>query len=296
MPKPPAWNWDDIRCFLAVLREGSSLRAAEKLGVNQTTVARRIAALEAALDVALFHRTASGYEPTQAALSLREAAEALEAAGDRFAALAETQARGTNRVLRVSASTFFADAIAAAVARFHQSAPGVLVEVDYTDEVRDLCAGQADLAFRGGFAPEGKGLIVRQLWKEVSGFYCTAAYASRAGMPDRANIARHAIVMLSGKALDLAFAGGLGSSVAQVVNSLEGLIAAIRSGAFVGAVPDTFARTMPDLIKCFDVPELPLGAWLVFPERWRDDRAHRQLRDLLAQELIDRVKNAPQRL
>ena len=60
-------NWDDIRYFLALCREGSVSQAGKALGVNHTTVARRITALEHKLGTRLFDRTRDGYAMTQAA-------------------------------------------------------------------------------------------------------------------------------------------------------------------------------------------------------------------------------------
>ena len=55
------YDWGDLKVFIAVARAGSTLAAARELGVNQTTVARRIAALEEALAVRLFDRHQDGY-------------------------------------------------------------------------------------------------------------------------------------------------------------------------------------------------------------------------------------------
>jgi DNA-binding transcriptional LysR family regulator len=65
------FDWNDLRVFAAVLEHGSTARAAKALGVDQTTCARRIAALEAALGLELFTRDATGYQPTPAAEVLR---------------------------------------------------------------------------------------------------------------------------------------------------------------------------------------------------------------------------------
>jgi molybdate transport repressor ModE-like protein len=54
-------NWDDMRFFLALSREGSISAAGRSLGVNHTTVARRIAALEEVLGTRLFDRLPDGY-------------------------------------------------------------------------------------------------------------------------------------------------------------------------------------------------------------------------------------------
>ena len=67
-------RWDDVRVLLAALRAGSFTAAATRLGSDQSTVSRRIAALEQALGVALFERTRRAPQPTEAALRLREAA------------------------------------------------------------------------------------------------------------------------------------------------------------------------------------------------------------------------------
>jgi len=53
-------NWDDVRVFLAVVRHGNILVAAERLHRKHTTVARRIASLEASLGTKLLHRSTDG--------------------------------------------------------------------------------------------------------------------------------------------------------------------------------------------------------------------------------------------
>ena len=69
-----AENWDDLRVFLAVAKAGSLSGAARSLGVNHSTVFRRIGAFEEALGVRLFERVPSGYLLTPAGEEMREAA------------------------------------------------------------------------------------------------------------------------------------------------------------------------------------------------------------------------------
>lgn len=265
------------------------MRAALRLGLNQTTCARRIAALEAALGIALFERTAMGYQPTDSARALRPAAEALEACADQFAQAAACEARSVRRTIRLTVSAHFAGPVAAAVARLRAEAPGVLVEIDSTDVVRDLVAGEADLAIRGGQRPQQEGLVVRRLYRETAGLYCTRDYAERHGTPKTAaDLSSHALALMPGPALDLLRAAKLDASLGQVVNSIDGLVAALRSGAFCGFLTDTIAAPFDDLSLCFTAPEYELGAWLVFPERWQGDPAHRRLRELLAEALARR--------
>jgi len=73
------YNWGDLRFFLATARKGSTLAAARDLSVNQTTIARRIAALEAALSVRLFDRHQDGYRLSEAGAAVFTQAECIAA-------------------------------------------------------------------------------------------------------------------------------------------------------------------------------------------------------------------------
>ena len=57
-------DWNDLRYFLSVARTGSTLAASKQLRVSQSTVSRRITALEEQIEVKLFVRKPSGYEIT----------------------------------------------------------------------------------------------------------------------------------------------------------------------------------------------------------------------------------------
>ena len=74
------FDWNDIKAFLAVARGGSTLAASKALGVNQTTVARRIEALESELALKLFERGQTGSRLTEAGRDLVAEAENVERA------------------------------------------------------------------------------------------------------------------------------------------------------------------------------------------------------------------------
>src|ERR1700761_6672853 len=71
-------DWDGVRYFLAVARGGSVRAAAERLGVNHSTVLRRVAHLEARLGAHLFEKRPSGYRLTTAGEEVLEYAERME--------------------------------------------------------------------------------------------------------------------------------------------------------------------------------------------------------------------------
>jgi DNA-binding transcriptional LysR family regulator len=71
-------NWDHLQYFLALAKDGRLVIAARSLGVNHTTVSRRIQALERDLGVQLFTRNKIGFELTEAGLQLQDIAHQVE--------------------------------------------------------------------------------------------------------------------------------------------------------------------------------------------------------------------------
>ena len=70
--------WDDLRVFLAIARGGSLSAAARSLGVNHSTVFRRINSLEERLQVRLFERSRKGYTLTEAGEEIFSSVEQIE--------------------------------------------------------------------------------------------------------------------------------------------------------------------------------------------------------------------------
>src|SRR4029453_6914998 len=89
-------DWNDIKYFLSVAEEGSTLAAGRHLRVSQTTVARRIAALEEALGLQLFDKRQAGYVLTPAGEGLVDRARQVEAASEGFAEASAALARDTS--------------------------------------------------------------------------------------------------------------------------------------------------------------------------------------------------------
>jgi DNA-binding transcriptional LysR family regulator len=94
--------WDDVRLFLALGRVRTLGRAAEALGVDASTVSRRLAALEEALSATLFDRGREGIAPTEAAERLMPVAEEIEGAMARFATEAEGLEREISGLVRIA--------------------------------------------------------------------------------------------------------------------------------------------------------------------------------------------------
>jgi DNA-binding transcriptional LysR family regulator len=272
------WELGDIVYFLSVARAGSTLGGAQKLGVNQTTCARRIAALESALGVRLFDRNPSGYALTDAGRALLSSAEAIEASGDAFADMAGAIRRVGAGVIRVTAVDSIADLLLAPVAsRFHALHPEVCVEIAVSGDIVDLRRGEADIAIRAGVTPNDPQLVRRRLPDSLWALYATQDYVDRHGMPTFSTILTHGVATLDGAPRDAAIA--LGVNIVHVTNTIGALIAIVRGHGCVGAIPCVAGHAAADLIRCFDFEASEL--WLVYPERLRGIAPVRALIDAI---------------
>ena len=169
-------NWDDLRFFLALSREGSVSGAGRVLSVKHTTVARRIAALEAQMGSRLFDRLPSGYVMTQVAENLFPHALAMEElaqAADREVFGMDTQLSGS---LRLAASyDVLTRLITPKLHQFTDQYPGIEIELLSSTSLVDLASRQADIALRLSPKPP-EYLIGREVVPLQYGVYASARY------------------------------------------------------------------------------------------------------------------------
>lgn len=156
-------RWDDVRVFLATFRLRSLGAAAVRLGVDTSTVSRRLTALETALGAQLFDRSREGLVPRRAAELLLPSAEAMEAAHARLGRDASGKETTAEGVVRVSAAPGIMETfVAPAVARLRARHPGLTLELDGSARVVDLTRHEADLALRST-KPQGAELVMTKL-------------------------------------------------------------------------------------------------------------------------------------
>jgi DNA-binding transcriptional LysR family regulator len=265
------FEWSDLRYFLAVARCGTTLGAARALGVNQTTCARRIAALERALGAALFDRTASGYRLTPLGSGLVAQAERVEAGAVAFARDAGDAAQAHRSVIRFTTSDWMAERIAQpAITSFSGLRPDVRIVLDVNDRWADLGAGEADVALRGGFTLEEPSLIARKVGETPWAFYCAPAYAAHHGVPGTmAEALARPLATPSGQAESVLRELSSDVNIGYATNSTAALVEAIRGGTFVGPLPRTVGDATDDLQLCCPVDYPTPSLWIVYPERLR---------------------------
>jgi DNA-binding transcriptional LysR family regulator len=156
--------WDDIRIFLAAARAGGMSAAARGLAIRQSTVSRRVAALERRLGAAVFDRTAVGLVLTALGRRVLAAAGDAEGALRRVtdAPLAEERAvagRVRLALTETMASLLVLPRVLPALLARH---PALAVDLVTGDTAADLARREADVAIRFFLTPRGD-LLTRRV-------------------------------------------------------------------------------------------------------------------------------------
>ena len=139
-------DWNDLRVFLIAVRAGSYQAAAGALGMNRTTVGRRVAALEAALGVTLFRHTPTGPEPTWEGRRVLDAAARMEADAEALGSELAAGPQGPSQI-RVASSAGLAVEFMDLLADFQAANRDVGIELlGALDPLEAVSQRRADLA------------------------------------------------------------------------------------------------------------------------------------------------------
>ncbi|HYC05791.1 MAG TPA: LysR family transcriptional regulator [Azospirillaceae bacterium] len=281
-------GWDDLRLLLAVSRAGGLSGAARELGVNHSTVFRRLAALEAELGTLLFERLPAGYRPTEAGARLALAAERMEAealAADRDVTGRDTRLSGR---LRVTASETLAfRLLPGELARFRQAQPGILVELLIDNRQLDLSRREADVALRATRPLQG------DLWGRKLADMPWAVYAAPGLAPlrDIAGLADLPVIGWGETALPVKAAEWLAEAVPETAvvyrsSSLINQMRAALAGMGAAVLPCYLADAEPGLERLSDpVPELSRELWMITHQDLKATARVRAFMDLVGEGL-----------
>ena len=277
-------NWDDLRLFLAVARAGSLSGAARAIGVNHSTVFRRIGAFEEALGVRLFDRLPSGYALTAAGEEMQESAlrvEAEIAALDRRVTGQDLRLSG---VVRITTVDMLAQGLLPRhLLGFRRAYPGIEIELTAGNATLNLTRREADVALRVGNQPP-EALVGRRMGRLVFAVY-GAAGAGDAAAP----LADQPWIGLNDEHAPLVreFAAFLpGVRPGFRVNSVAAAISAAKAGIGLATLPCGIADLEPGLVRLEELPEsFTLDLWLLTHEDLRRSARIRALLDFMAEAL-----------
>ncbi|MCP3736132.1 LysR family transcriptional regulator [Sphingomonas sp. RP10(2022)] len=263
-------DWENVRHFLAVAEAGTLSGAARKLKVDHATVSRRLAALEATLDVRLVDRLPRACRLTIIGEAVRDRAAAMESDADGIARLAKAaHAPLVGRVALSAPPVLVAPLLARHLARFHQEFPDIRLSIAAQGEQVSLSRREADIAVRL-VRPEETGSVTRKIGAMPFGVYAHRAYVHLA-VPERWQFI----------AFDETYAEmpqqrwllGIAASrpVVCELNYIGEHLIAARAGVGVAGLPLFLGEADPDLVRLDKgAPAFSRDIWII---------VHRDLRN-----------------
>ncbi|WP_298284568.1 LysR family transcriptional regulator [Novosphingobium sp.] len=262
-------DWNDFQAFLAVARSGQLARAASALGVDATTVGRRLRRLETRTGVTLFEQTREGQVLTEAGEAMLAEVEAMAQAASRIAEHAASGS-GPAGLLRISLSEGFASWIVAPALRgFVEAYPRLVVDLVASSGFLSPSKREADLAVTLS-RPRAGPVIAGKLSDYTLRLYATRGYLAQRGLPGKPQeLARgHRLV---GYIPDLLYAPEL-RYLAEIEPDLSATVRSssinaqhrmIAAGAGIGVLPCFIGDADKWLVPVLPEQRITRSFWLV---------------------------------
>ncbi len=245
-------DWDDLRVFLMLERSGSLSGAARALGVNHSTVLRRLRKLERDIATRLFEHLPTGYVLTSAGEALRDRLRGVEDdidAAQRAVGGLDTALTGTVRI--TTADTVARGLLIPSLADFRAAHPGIGLQLVVNNTFSSLTRREADVALRGTNDPPPH-LAGRQLGRLQTALYAARGYWRRHRR--LATPAQHTWVAPDENLEHLAQSRWVARHVpseriAVRVDSLTAMVDAVQAGLGVGFLLCFLADRVRDLVR-----------------------------------------------
>lgn len=265
---PPPLSADDLLVLLAVARSGRYTTAARMLALNHTTIARRIAALEAELGGRVLTRGGAGWILTPLGERAVAAAEHVEQALAPLAGSARDER--LSGLIRLSATDGFSGFVASpAMARLRRCHPGLSLEIITATRQASQQRAGADLEVVVG-RPQVRRAEALQLGEYVLGLYASREFLAAEGEPaSPADLAGRPLIYFIESLLHVDALDDARRAIPAMIDAVASTnvyvhVAATRGGAGFGLLPAFLADPFDDLVRVLPdeiAPRLPY--WLV---------------------------------
>jgi DNA-binding transcriptional LysR family regulator len=280
-------EWSDFKVLLALSRAGSLAGAARELQVDNSTISRRLAALEEAVSARLLIRGGREFSWTAEGRTLIQAAEAMESAVTQALLVVRTAKADVTGTVRVSvASGFVPVLMRELLPKLRSQHPSLRVELAGGFDRVDLVHGDADIAVRMA-RPEEPALVACHAFDCGWHAYAAAAYLEARGRPACfGDLARHELVLYTESMHRVpplrwmeAYRGT--SSQFLRVDNLEVACQTITAGGGIAVLPCFIADPVPGLQRVFAERVAVSPGWVVYHEAVRDASRVRVVADAL---------------
>ncbi|WP_162528536.1 LysR family transcriptional regulator [Novosphingobium sp. BW1] len=268
-------NWDDIRTFLAIARARSLSGAARELGLSQSTMSRRLVALEERSGARLLLKTPHGYKLTPLGESVLANAQRMDEDAMALERVVQGRDVALSGLVRLTTVETLANRlIPVAAARLREDYPGIAIDLLSDTRSLSLIEREADIAIRM-VRFEHNELISRRMGTMVCALYASPDYL--AAHPEPLTDPGHCLITVMPDMAHQAEARWLLEKApeAQVVyrsNSRDAQAGAVQAGLGIACLPQYLAETMPGVVR---LKEQGLG-----PAREIWLGVHRDLRDM----------------
>lgn len=279
-------QWDDLRIFLAVAREGSISAAAKRLAVQHSTVSRRLRTLEQDLGTPLLERRTSGYVLTEAGEELKLSAGKIEVQILEFEGAVGGQDSGASGELKVTAINNMASSVLMPMfTRFSARYPDIELHVQVSNKFVRLAERDADIAIRLTNTPTDT-LVGTRLATVSSAVYGARDYCANVWAGQAAK--KWLGIECCGFHMSWTREACPGHRHSLFVDDTLLTVAALRQGAGLAYLPCFMGDGDPSLVR-FCAPETrhDLGLWLLYHRDLRRTKRVRLFREHMLREVAD---------
>ena len=289
----PDLEWSDLKVILALGQSGSIAGAARILGVDGSTVSRRLAAAEKAMDAVLIIRGGREFEFTEEGRAALAAAEAMEAAVSSASAavrLARTELKGVVKIACPPAAISFLSTFQNTIT---QKYPDLGVELLSGRAPVDLAKGEADIAIRV-VQPTDLDLIVVHRFDWGTCIYAAESYLSAHGLPSSTtDLKQHKLVQYNTPFLDIPAFNWIEQFVdpavpAVRVDSIDMARNLIAEGGGIGTLFCNIGDITPGIVRVFEEPIDQIATCIVYHGSLRGSARIRAVLDLLVEYFVER--------
>jgi DNA-binding transcriptional LysR family regulator len=285
MPEP---DWSDFKLMLALSRGGSVAGAARLLGVDSSTVSRRLAALEQSLGACLVVRGGREFAITSEGKAAIAAAESMEAIVTSATSSIRAAKTGIDGVVSISAVPSMLRTMMPLLPIAAERYPKLSIEVKASARVIDLSRGEADIAIRMT-QPQEMDLIGKRAFEMGFGVFASQAYAERRELPKTfQDLAQHQLVQYIEPMLHLPWFAWMETfaskgAPATRVDSTEMAVGVVAAGGGIGVLPCFSGDQSPNLVRVFPDPIANAVGWIVYHESARNSARIRAIVELLGE-------------
>lgn len=283
--------WDDFRLIKAIAEARALPAAAVLIGLNHSTVFRRLGQIEDGLGVKLFERHRSGYVPTPAGEEMIQLAERLDSDITAFTRKLAGQEIKPAGELRVTTNdTLLVDLLTPVFAAFLRQCPDIRLDILLSNQALNLSKRDADVAIRATDQPP-ETLVGRRGARIAWALYGLASRFPADAATDVAALRNESWVSLGDQFAGLKAVRYLQEHVAPEhivykVNTVLGLAEAIEAGIGIGFVPCFIADTKPALVRlAAPDPGFAADLWLLTHPDLRHSPRVRLFLDFMAAEI-----------